>query len=313
MTHLPVLLTEATGGLAIRQGARAIDGTFGGGGHTEAILRASAPDGRVLSIDRDDTAIQLGGERLAGFGERVVLRHGSFRDMAVLAGETGFENVDAILLDLGISSNQLDDPERGFSFQANGPLDMRMDRQAAVSADVIVNEWAQDALADVIYKYGDEPRSRRIARAIVAARPLTSTTELADVVAKALGGQRGQRTHPATQVFQALRIAVNDELGALEAVLPQTVQLLAHGGRVAIITFHSLEDRLVKQFFQREERDCICDTLPGYVRTRVPQPCHCGHRASLRIVTRKPIRPGDAEVAGNVRSRSAKLRIAERL
>lgn len=313
MTHLPVLLSEAEAGLNIRPGARAIDGTLGAGGHAEAILRASAPDGRLLGIDQDESAIRIGRERLAGFGERVVLRHGSFRDMAAIAGAAGFGSVDAILLDLGISSTQLDAPERGFSFMANGPLDMRMNRQDAISAAEIVNEWSQEALADVIYTYGEEPRSRRIARAIVAARPLTTTTELAEVVARALGGQRGQRTHPATQVFQALRIAVNDELGALEDVLPQTVDLLAPGGRVAVITFHSLEDRLVKQFFQREERDCICDTLPGHVRTRLPQPCRCGHHATLRVITRKPIRPGDAEVAGNVRSRSAKLRIAERL
>jgi len=267
----------------------------------------------LLGIDQDEAAVRLGRERLAGFAERVVLSHGSFRDMAVLAGEAGFGGVDAIMLDLGISSTQLDAPERGFSFMASGPLDMRMDRQGPISAAEIVNDWSQEALADVIYTYGEEPRSRRIARAIVAARPLTTTTELAEVVSRALGGQRGQRTHPATQVFQALRIAVNDELGALEDVLPQTVDLLAPGGRVAIITFHSLEDRLVKQFFQREERDCICDTLPGHVRTRLPQPCLCGHKATLKVITRKPIRPGDAEVAGNVRSRSAKLRIAERL
>ena len=176
-----------------------------------------------------------------------------------------------------------------------------MDPGQPLTAAEIVNEWSQDELADIIYKYAEEPRSRRVARAIVAARPLHTTTQLAEVVARSLGSPQGRRsrTHPATEVFQALRIAVNDELGALEDVLPQAVELLAPAGRVAVITFHSLEDRVVKQFFQREARDCICDTLPGYVRSKVPQPCVCGHKATVRIVTRKPIQPGEAEIAAN--------------
>jgi 16S rRNA (cytosine1402-N4)-methyltransferase len=195
---------------------------------------------------------------------------------------------------------------------------MRMDPSQPLTAEEIVNEWDQDELADLIYRYAEEPRSRRVARAIVAARPLQTTTQLAEVVAGALGGRalsgrRGKRTHPATAIFQALRIRVNDELGALEGVLPQAVELLAPGGRFAVITFHSLEDRIVKQFLQLESRDCICDTLPGYVRTPVPQPCVCGHKATVRVITRKPIQPGGAEIADNPRSRSAKLRIAERI
>ncbi len=211
----------------------------------------------------------------------------------------------AIVLDLGLSSWQLDEPGRGFSFQATGPLDMRMDPEAELSADDIVNDWSQEDLANVIYQYGEEPRSRRIARAIVAARPIRDTAELAEVIRRAAGGGRGQRIHPATRTVQALRIAVNDELAALEAALPQSVSLLAPGGRLAVITFHSLEDRIVKQFIQRESRDCICP--PGFPI------CRCGHRASLRPVSRKPIQPGDTEIRQNSRSRSAKLRIAERL
>lgn len=315
MAHIPVLLKEVVEGLALRPGAQVIDGTLGGAGHAEALLEAISPDGRLLGIDQDPAALERSRERLARFGGQVVLRRGSFRDLATLAADAGIApaSVHGVLLDVGISSFQLDEAGRGFAIQAEGPLDMRMDPSQPLTAAEIVNEWSQDELADIIYKYAEEPRSRRVARAIVAARPLNTTSELAEVVARALGGQRGKRTHPATEVFQALRIAVNDELGALETVLPQAVDLLAPGGRLAVIAFHSLEDRLVKQFFQREARDCICDTLPGYVRSRVPQPCRCGHRATLRILTRKPIQAGDAEIAENSRSRSAKLRIAERV
>jgi 16S rRNA (cytosine1402-N4)-methyltransferase len=313
MTHVPVLLHETVDGLALQPDANAIDGTLGAGGHSEAILEATSPSGRLLGLDRDREAIARAQQRLARFGERVSLRHGSFSELGAIARELGFVGVQGVLLDLGISSDQLDSADRGFSFQVEGPLDMRMDPSHPLTAGEIVNEWPQDRIADLIYQYADEPRSRRIARAIVAARPLRTTTQLAEVVAQALGGRKGQRIHPATQVFQALRIAVNNEVGALEAALPQIVDLLAPGGRVAIIAFHSLEDRSVKRFFQREARDCICDMQPGYVRSRVPQPCQCGHRATLKIVTPRPVQPGEAEIARNARSRSSKLRIAERL
>jgi 16S rRNA (cytosine1402-N4)-methyltransferase len=318
MAHIPVLLKETLEGLALRPGASAIDGTLGGAGHAEAIVRAIAPDGRLLGIDQDPNALERGRERLAGFGERFVARRGSFRTIGALAADAGFATVDAVLLDIGISSFQLDEPQRGFSFQAEGPLDMRMDPTAPLTAAEIVNEWPQEEIANLIYKYAEEGRSRRIARDIVAARPLRTTTQLADVVAGSLGGHKGRRVHPATQVFQALRIAVNDELGALEEALPQAVELLAPGGRLAVISFHSLEDRIVKQFMQREARDCICDTLPGgaiygAVRSRAPQPCRCGHKATVKVVTRKPVQASEQEVKENPRSRSARLRVAERL
>lgn len=320
MAHLPVLLTESVAGLALRRGAVVVDGTVGGGGHAEALLEAIGPNGRLVGIDQDPSALERSTTRLLRFGERLTLVRGSFRDLAQHAASAGLGlgSVDGILLDIGISSFQIDEAARGFAIQAEGPLDMRMDPSQPLTAAEIVNEWDQDALADIIYKYAEEPRSRRVARAIVAARPLQTTTQLAEVVARALGGAKGKgsprgRTHPATPVFQALRIVVNDELGALEAVLPQAVELLAPGGRLGVITFHSLEDRAVKQFFQRESRDCICDTLPGYVRSPIPQPCVCGHKATVRIITRKPIQPGEAELAANSRSRSAKLRIAERV
>ncbi len=313
MEHIPVLLDEILVGLAVRPGAICIDGTLGGGGHAEKLLAANAPDGRLLGIDADPAAIARSLTRLARFSGRIVLRQGSFRHLAEFAQIGGFTAVDAILLDLGISSHQLDTPDRGFSFQGAGPLDMRMDPQNPLTAAEIVNDWPTEMLADLIYRYGEEPRSRRLARAIVEARPLHSTNELADVISRAMGGAKGQRIHPATRTFQALRIAVNDELMALEAVLPQIVELLAPGGRVAIISFHSLEDRIIKQFIQRETRDCICDIEPRTHRLAGVTACHCEHRATLKAITRKPIQPGTAEISRNPRSRSAKLRIAERI
>ena len=303
--HSPGLLAQVLAGLALRPGASCIDGTVGGGGHAVGILRETRPDGRLLGLDRDPTAISLARSRLEPFGERAVLVQGTFADLAEIAVQYGFSPVGGIVLDLGISSWQLDEPGRGFSFQAEGPLDMRMDPTAGPSAADIVNNRSQAELADVIYQFGEEPRARRIARDIVAARPLQTTTQLADVVRRAAGHRPGQRIHPATRTFQALRIAVNGELAALAAVLPQLVTLLAPGGRLAIISFHSLEDRIVKQFLQGEGRDCVCP--PGLPK------CVCGHRATLQAVSRKPIRPDEAEVSQNPRSRSARLRVAEKL
>jgi 16S rRNA (cytosine1402-N4)-methyltransferase len=311
--HVPVLLAETIAGLALKPGIVCVDGTLGGGGHAEALLEAVMPSGRLLGLDADPAAIDRCQERLARFGERAVLRQGSFRRLMEIAAEAGVTSADAVLLDLGISSFQLTETERGFSFLTDGPLDMRMDPASPLTAAEIVNTWPQEALADVIFRYGEEPRSRRIAAAICRARPLNSTGELAEVVSRALGGKLGKRTHPATQVFQALRIAVNDELGALVAVLPQIVTLLAGGGRFAIITFHSLEDRIVKQFIQRETRDCICELDARTRRELGAAACTCSHRATLKAVTKKPISPTEAEIKLNPRSRSAKLRIAERL
>jgi 16S rRNA (cytosine1402-N4)-methyltransferase len=311
--HLPVLLTETIAALLLKPGSTCVDGTLGGGGHAEALLAATAPSGRLLGLDADPAAIERCQKRLAPFGKRAMLYQGSFRRLAEIAAEMDVIAADAVLLDLGVSSFQLTEAERGFSFLADGPLDMRMDPAALLTAAEVVNTWSQEALADVIFRYGEEPRSRRIAAAIIRSRPLNSTGELAEAVSRTLGGKQGKRTHPATQVFQALRIAVNDELGALTDVLPQIVGLLTGGGRFAIITFHSLEDRIVKQFIQREIRDCICDLDARARRELGAAACTCGHRATLKAVTRKPITPTEAEIQRNPRSRSAKLRIAERL
>jgi 16S rRNA (cytosine1402-N4)-methyltransferase len=302
--HIPVLLREVLEGLQVRPGGVYIDATVGGGGHAAAILERSAPDGRLLGIDRDPEVLERARERLRPFGERAVLVHGSYAKLRRIAVRYDFLEVDGILFDLGLSSWQLSDPHRGFSFQIEGPLDMRYDPGHGIPAAEIVNRWPEKQLAEVIRRYGEERFARRIARAIVRNRPIRTTTELAELIARVVGRGREDQ-HPATRTFLALRIAVNEELQALEQALPQAVSLLRPGGRLAVIAFHSLEDRIVKTFFQRESRDCLCPP-------QVPV-CTCGHRATLRLVTRKPIRPSEEEVQINPRARSARLRIAERL
>ena len=291
--------------LAIRPGGRYIDGTLGGGGHAIEILRVSAPDGTLLALDADAAAITRARGRFEseGFNACVTLVHSSFADLLRVAREHGFDAVDGIVLDLGFSSDQLADEMRGFSFSSSG-LDMRFDLTRGQPASALVNELSVQELADLLYRYGEERASRRIARAMVNARPIQSAQQLAEVVARGAGGRRG-KIHPATRTFQALRIAVNDELIALESVLPQAVELLQPGGRLAVITFHSLEDRIVKHFFRAESRDCICPS---------DQPvCRCGHRATLRVISAKPIEPSADEVAVNPRARSAKLRVIRHL
>ncbi|MFO7741533.1 MAG: 16S rRNA (cytosine(1402)-N(4))-methyltransferase RsmH [Anaerolineae bacterium] len=302
--HVPVLLHEVVAGLQVEPGGRYVDATVGGGGHAAQILLASAPDGVLLGLDRDPAALDAAGARLAPNKGRFELVHASFARLREVAEAHEFVPVDGILFDLGLSSLQLADVGRGFSFTADGPLDMRFDptSDGPTAAD-LVNELSADALADILYEYGEETQSRRIAKAVVEARPIRGTQELVEVIEKAVGRRRG-RLHPATLTFQALRIAVNEELVALKAALPQAVELLEAGGRLVVIAFHSLEDRIVKRFMRRESKDCICPReLPI---------CTCDHEASLNVITRKPIRPNEEEVAANPRSRSARLRIAER-
>jgi 16S rRNA (cytosine1402-N4)-methyltransferase len=300
--HVPVLLGEVLAGLAPRPGAALIDGTVGAGGHSAAWLDA-APGGRVLGFDRDPAAIEQARSALACYGERVVLIRASYASMGSLAPAQGFDATDAVLLDLGYSSAQIDDPARGFSFRHDAPLDMRYDPAQPITAADLVNGLDEAALADVIFRYGEDRHARRIARAIRAARPVESTLALAEIVRRAVP-RSNERIDPATRTFQALRIAVNDELGELERALPQAVALLRPGGRLAVISFHSLEDRIVKQHMRREAQDCLCPP-------RQPV-CTCGHTAILRPVTGKPIVAGSAEVAHNPRARSAKLRVAEK-
>ena len=315
--HVPVLLHEVIAYLRPVAGGLYIDGTVGGGGHTAAILAQSAPDGRVLGIDTDAQALarvegRLSSEIATG---RLILAHGNFADMGRIAQENGFHAAQGVLLDLGFSSDQMDTPERGFSFSADGPLDMRLDPDLPMTAADLVNSASEQELAHVIWQYGEEPRSRSIARRIVRERakgPITRTKQLASLVAAGVPMKPGS-IHPATRTFQALRIAVNQELERLSSVLPQVVDLLAvpdegrglAGGRMAIISFHSLEDRIVKTFIRQEATDCICPP-----RTPV---CICGHKARLRIITTKPVTATPEEVSANPRSRSAKLRVAERI
>lgn len=301
--HVPVLYDEVLAGLKVRPGGTYLDGTLGAAGHAAGILQVSSPGGTLLGLDADPEAVAYAREVLRPFGDRATLRIANFRQMGAIARAEGLSGIDGILLDLGLSSRQLADAERGFSFSQEGPLDMRMDPSSGSTADSLVNSLPEEELADLLWRYGEENQSRRIARAIVAARPVTSTAQLAAIVAGSAA--RGQRIHPATRTFQALRIAVNDELQALAEALPQARDLLRPGGRLAIISFHSLEDRLVKRFFQHESRDCICPP-------EMPV-CTCGHRATLTMVNRKPIRPTEGEVERNPRSRSARLRIAEGL
>ena len=300
--HVPVLLAEVMAGLHVKSDGQYIDATTGAGGHSRAILQASAPAGRLLCIDTDPHALARARQKLADFVTRTCFVVANFSELEAVAIANGFSQVNGILFDLGVSSLQLNNATRGISFQHEGPLDMRLSGQGPTAADLI-NNLPEEELAALIWKYGEERHARRIARAISAARPLHSTLELAQLVAR-VKGQRG-KINPATQTFQALRIAVNRELEVLEAALPQAVRLLASGGRLVIISFHSLEDRIVKTFFRQESRDCIC---PPEVLA-----CTCEHRASLRLLHKKVITPSDQERVQNPRSRSAKLRIAERL
>jgi 16S rRNA (cytosine1402-N4)-methyltransferase len=283
----------------------AIDCTLGAGGHTRLIAERVSPGGRVLAIDRDADAIEAARTAFGG-AEAPVLVHGDFGDVAHMAGQAGFAEVDAVLFDLGVSSMQLDAPDRGFSFRHDGPLDMRMDRSNPVSAARIVNELPERELGALIRRLGEERWAARIASFIAARRPLRTTRELAAAVEAAIPRAAWPPgIHPATRTFQAIRMQVNDELGSLDRGLEGALEVLRGGGRMAVISFHSLEDGAVKTFFRDESRDCRCPPQ---------QPvCTCGHRARLRPVTRKPVRAQEAEVEANPRSRSARLRAAEKL
>lgn len=310
LPHSPVLYHEIITVLQPKSGGLYADCTLGAGGHAWGILNASSPEGQLLGLDVDPQAIELARNRLSQFCSRVFIVRASYVTLADELSRLGWKGVDGVLLDLGVSSMQLDSPGRGFSFKVSEPLDMRFNPADTVSAADLVNSLSENELADLIYRYGEERMSRQIARAIVQSRPVLTTDQLAEVVSRSV--RRGQkpvahrsRSDPATRTFQALRIAVNHELEALSQVLPIAIRGLAPGGRLAVISFHSLEDRLVKQFFRRESQDCICPP-------RQPV-CTCGHRATLREITPRPIRPQPFEVRQNPRSRSARLRVAERL
>lgn len=301
--HQPVLYQEVLDVLAPISGKAYLDGTLGAGGHAEGILITSAPNGRLLGLDLDPEALAIARKRLLHFSDRMVIRQASYRDAHEILQELGWGQVDGILLDLGVSSMQIDQPKRGFSFMAEGPLDMRFNQEEGLSAADLVNNSKEKDLAEILWEFGEERFSRRIAKAIIGARPILTTQALASVIEKAVPGYTGQ-IHPATRTFQALRIATNKELETVAAALPKLTGILAPGGKIAVISFHSLEDRIVKRFFQRESKDCICPP---------EQPiCTCGHVATLKIINKKPIQASEQEVKINPRSSSAKLRIAEK-
>jgi 16S rRNA (cytosine1402-N4)-methyltransferase len=306
--HIPVLLRETVDLLQPRAGGVYVDGTLGGGGHAEEILHRSAPDGVLIGLDQDAEAVTRSAVRLGRFGERAIVRQANFRDLAATLRGLGIDAVDGIMLDLGLSWFHLKDAGRGFSFLADGPLDMRMDASGRTTAADLVNGLPRKELARILREYGEEKKANAIAKAIEQARsrgPITSTVQLAQIVSSVFPPYPPRRIHSATLTFQALRIAVNDELGAVRTVLEQAVPLLLPGGRIAVISFHSLEDRIVKQAFVEHARDCVCPP-------RMPV-CRCGKQADLRIVTKRPLLASDEEVAANPAARSAKLRAAERI
>ncbi len=299
----PVMVKEVLEALDVRPGGRYVDCTLGGGGHSDAILERAQPGGTLVGIDADASAIERTSAKLERFGQAFRAVRGNFRDVGDLCRQMEFAPVNGVLMDLGLSSDQLE-TGAGFSFQRETPLDMRFGEEG-VPASEIVNTYGEQELADIIFKYGEEPASRRIARRIVEARPIETSAQLAKAVEQAVGRRARSKTHPATRTFQALRIAANTELDALAAALPQAHGLLGFGARIAVLSYHSLEDRIVKEYFRRESRDCICP--PG-----LPE-CRCGHKATLRLVTRGAVKPSASEIAANPRARSARLRAAERI
>lgn len=313
--HITVLKEEATEGLNIKQDGIYVDCTLGGGGHSSVIASKLGPGGRLIALDQDDWALDNAREKLAAYGDRVTLVKTNFRDLEQVLKDLdvpmkdGIPQVDGILYDLGVSSPQFDEGERGFSYNHDAPLDMRMDQDAMLTAKEIVNEWPEEEIARILYRYGEEKFSRRIARVIVGKRAqstIDTTGELVELIKEGIpAAARRTGGHPAKRSFQALRIAVNDELGAFEEGLHQAVRCLAPGGRVSVITFHSLEDRICKQIFSSYLEKCTCP--PDFPL------CVCGGKGTLRLVNRKPLSPTETELAENSRARSAKLRVAEKL
>ena len=299
------MVAETLEALSVQSGGDYLDATVGEGGHSAAILEASAPTGRVLGIDLDPRSLDAAAQRLQRFGNRFLSSAGNYGDMLELARSLSVNQVDGVLMDLGFSSRQIGTPGYGFSFQSDEPLDMRYDPAGRLTAAEVVNNYSEQELARVIYEYGEEPRSRTIARRLVGSRPVQSTAQLATLVASASGPRRGRRIHPATRTFQAIRIEVNNELGNLALGLESAVQLLAPMGRLVVISYHSLEDRAVKNFMQLQSARCVCPP-------EVPV-CVCGHQPTLKLVQRRVIKPSPREIQENPRSGSAKLRVAYRL
>jgi len=310
-SHVPVLYREVIENLNVRPDGIYVDGTLGGGGHAEAVVKALGPEGLFIGIDRDTDALAAAGGRLEALGDeapcRKIFVHNNYANIKQILEELGIEQIDGALLDLGVSSFQLDNPDRGFSYMQDAPLDMRMDQQAKFSAYDVINEYTEADLADIVRRYGEERYARRIAANVVRARqesPIERSSQLVDIIKASIPAKsRREGPHPAKRTFQAIRIEVNDELGLLERAAEDFLDVLGEGGRLCVITFHSLEDRIIKNVFQKRADPCTCP--PGL-------PCVCGKKADIVKITRKPLEAEEAEREANPRARSAKLRVAEK-
>ena len=303
--HKPVLFDEVIENIVTNKEGVYLDCTLGGAGHTQGILENTSEKGVVIAIDQDDDAIEFAEKKLENYKERIKIFKDNFKNLDTVLYMAGYEKVSGILMDIGVSSYQLDDPERGFSYKYEAKLDMRMNKNAKISAYEVINEFSEQEIADILYKYGEEPKSRRIARKITEARKekkIETTTELADIVIRAIG--KSMKRHPAKRTFQAVRMYVNQELEVLEEALEKAVELLEDRGRLLVITFHSLEDRIVKNKFREFEKPCKCPP-------NIPI-CVCGKESLGKVITKKPIVAGELELKGNSRAHSAKLRVFER-
>ena len=302
--HNPVMVPEILKYLDVVSGGRYIDCTLGEGGHSKSILDASNPGGEVLGIDADHEAIEVSKSRLEKYQDRVIFVNDNFRNLRKIAMRRNFIPAHGILLDLGVSSLQLNIETRGFSFMRKSPLDMRFSYNQKLTADQVVNTFQENEIADILYHFGDERRARKIAKIIVENRPIKHSNELAEIIKKKIYISN-HKINPATKTFQALRIYINEELSALSEVLEQSLEIIGIGGRLAVISYHSIEDRIVKNYFRRESKYCIC--LPNVIK------CECNHEPKLKVITKKPISPSSNEIISNRRSRSAKLRVIERI
>jgi len=303
--HRPVLVNQVVRALLTTPDGIYVDGTAGTGGHSEAVGRALGAKGRLLCLDRDPESLRICRERLSFLGERVALVRGNYAAAHEILRDFGIDAVDGLLLDLGMSSHQLEESGRGFSFARDEPLDMRMDPNNGMTAEQLINGSSTRELEKILREFGEEKRAKAIAKRIVQKRPISSSLQLADLIAAAVPRSRRARKHPATRTFQAIRIAVNNELEVIEQGLYNALASLCPGGRFLVISFHSLEDRIVKQIFRRESKDCVCP--PEQII------CNCGHTASIKIITKKPVQASQEEVSNNPRARSAKMRVAEKL
>ena len=302
--HIPVMVPEILKYLEVSSGGRYIDCTLGEGGHTKSLLEASNPGGEVLGIDADHEAIEVSKNRLEEYGERFIYDNSNFKNIKKIAMKSKFVPCHGILFDLGVSSLQLDKESRGFSFRRKAPLDMRFSINQTLTAQDVLNTFSESEISDILYQYGEERQSRKIAKLIIENRPLSNADELSDLIKKNIR-QTNYKINPSTKTFQALRIYINEELNSLSQALEQSLEILGVGGRMAVISYHSLEDRIVKNFFKKESKYCICP--PNITE------CDCGHFPKLKIITKKPVSPSQSEIEANKRSRSAKLRVVERI